>query len=283
MKKSIIFVLVLLCGHAWGVWTVVQNPVTVSAVPGPATCIISSANCTLTLTQATTAGNTGKVFFMANGAASTQELITSIVDNLGNSYTVPVDGFGNHLGALFSTAHSIDMGYTLNLPGGATSITVTRQGNNFGTVNWNIAFVEEHHTLSNVRLTAIGTRTQSTGSTSVAGVTLTLDVSNNAVTQYICGGAGENAVTAPFNGSVVFADHFGVASASTTSNTAPTWTATTSGTAALGAVAFTEYTPAVPNHCASCDISLYRDEFSLPARKKENHEKSFLCAFNTSY
>lgn len=233
MRQILVIFISLCCSlPSWATWTVVQHKKSTA-------CTTSSATCSVTMTSTGT-GNVIVIGFTLVGDINEQ--IVSVSG--GGSYTHPAGCHATDSAGTFSS----DCAYTLASTSGTTSITVTRT--DATTFGWTVAATELSFTAGPVSVDT-GTpqvRDQSTNTTTPAGVTLTLAGSNDAIYQIIKGTGTVSAATSPYDVNNDFLTSSGFATAiNTVSGTAPTWTQSSNGKAALSAIAFTESSSAATN------------------------------------
>ena len=216
---------------AFATWTVVQQFIS------PANCPAGTLTCTLTVTS-TGSGHVIVLFLEINGVAAVATTISAAVDSAGSVYTL-----GSTFGCnVFISQHAADCAITLSSVAGATIVSVTRS-NNTGAPQYKIGGIELAFTNGPPVIDVVGTRTDSVGSGTHVGVTLTPTGANDVILQAAVTGPSLSSITSPYTGQ--FSDHFGIAySLNTVDGTAPTWTETSpqTGVAALTAIAIREST-----------------------------------------
>lgn len=223
IKRSLIVVMVMcLSSQMWATWTVVQHKIS-------SACSTVSSTCAVTVTST----GAGHVIVIGMGIQLNTDQIVSVSG--GGTYTHPATACHG----ADSTVKGTDCAYTLSSTSGTTSITVTRTSTT--AVNWTVAATELSFTSGPVSVDTgtPGVRDQTTTTTSPAGVTLTINGTNDAIFQMITG-TTLTAVTSPYSTAVDFLTNYGFAtSINSVSGVAPTWTQTSSR-ASLSAIAFTE-------------------------------------------
>ena len=184
-------------------------------------------------------GTTCAVTVTSTGAGHLLVFAALIGNTTSTLSSVSGDGTWTVCGASCRSVSSVtttEMGYILSATGGATTITGTLSA----TSPWSAAVLEYSYTSGPISVDAQGHREQTTGTTSCAGVTLTLTGTNDVIVQIANPSGSISAVTSPYTSPADFPGGNGVAgSINTTSGTAPTWTQTSS-TDALSAIAFKE-------------------------------------------
>ena len=200
-------------------------------------CVTSSNSCSITSLN-TTAGHL-VVFGMTNGAG-----------NHISSVTLPISG-GNIFcfgcaGGIFTscfvtdaaTSFTSDCGYTFGVTtSSGTTFTIVRD--TIATAGWRVWYAElAKSTGCTISLDAVGTRDQTTNSTSPIGVTLSIAGPSDAIVQEVGVGSGVTAVTSPYSTNFLHGGTQGVAlSINTSSGAPPTWTVT-NNKSALSGIAF---------------------------------------------
>jgi hypothetical protein len=198
--------------------------------PAVVACGTSVTTCTLTVSALGIGNFAAVVCSFANTTGTMSSMTgggTNWVRNAGSRATDTTAAVG--IEAMYQTVLTV----------ADTSVVVTFNAAQTGA---RCQLVEYSHTLDVVMLDTVGSRDQSSAVTNPAGVTLTLATngSDETIVQYIVSAGTVSAISGSYTNPADFSTTFGVAGViNTNSGTAPTWT-TTSGRAALGALAFRE-------------------------------------------
>jgi hypothetical protein len=222
MRRALIAIFVLISFPVWaGTFANIQKPCNTA-------CPTSGTTCAVTVTSTGT-GHIMVAIAFRDTAGATQTI--SSVSGAG-TWVHPTGANG-----VDATAGSSDSAYNLSSTSGVTSITLTLSA--AVATTWAACVEEYSFTASGVAFDVAGSRDQSTAAANFTGVGLTLAGGNQLIVQYGNDSGTCSGVSAGY-GDTVFPNNNCLADAlNTSSGTAPTWTST-SGRAALGAIAFKE-------------------------------------------
>lgn len=223
-------------------WTLVQHPRNNNCA--------STTTCTITLTQNTGTGHLiviGLTVFSTSGTPT----ISSVNAGAG-TFVANVSACSIHAGAGSQTGVSCT--YTLASVSGAASITINYSNGNATSGFTRAAAFEYSFTGSSIALDTANKADDGTA-TNPAGVALTLTGTNDIIAQYVCTAGTASAISGAYTNPADFQGGDGWAGAiNTTTGTAPTWTATATGSSvSAAAIAFNEVSN---GHCAACDLSM---------------------------
>lgn len=219
MKKIILLCLLvfLFTLPSFATFTVVQNVMSTA-------CGITNQSCAITVAS-TGSGNT--IVVSANGIIA-NDFITAVSG--GGTYTIPVA-----CQATDAAPKSSSIAYTTASTSGTTSITITKTTTTSGA--WRVTATELSST-GTITFDTCNGRDQNTSTTSMAGATLTLSGSNDAIVQAASGGVISAVAPACYSSNFTTGSTFAEAVCiNTNSGTAPTWTQG-SGRGALTGIAF---------------------------------------------
>jgi hypothetical protein len=226
MKRLILLFLLLLC-----LSSIANASFTLTQISNVTTCTTTSATCDATV------ASTGTGHLLVVGMTGTiNEPIVSVSGAGTWSLCASSSCF-----VIDNSNKSSDLAYCLSSTSGVTTITVTRGSTTSNT--WKVAVWEISFTGASVALDTQGTRAQTTNSSSVVGVALTLTGSNDIIFQLIKAGATTvNNISSPYTRNKTSAESSWASSLDTVSGTAPTWTLNSALRAAMSALAFKEVT-----------------------------------------
>lgn len=216
--KKLILSLLLLSTPAWATWSV--RTFTSHAC-------VAGASCAMTI-PSTTAGDLIVVMAYIGNAT---DKVTSVTDNGGSSYSLCAT---SSCYATDSSANGVDAAYCLSVVGGATSVTVNKTSSS----NALTLYVLQASHAGTAALDAVGTRLQTTNTTSPLGVALTLTGTNDVIVQGIHS-ASPTVLSGCYTSGGGTGNLLWQQCTNTTDGTAPTWT-TSNSKAQMNALAFTE-------------------------------------------
>jgi hypothetical protein len=216
---KLLLALLLLAHPASATWALVSSTTSTSN---------TGTSCNLTITST----GAGHLIVVIPTSTSTSQLSISSISG-GGTYTICNSGCQDFDSTLGGGVDGI--AYVLSSTSGVTSITCTLSGSASATYEIEYEF---SYTASSIALDTDGTRTDTSGNGTFAGVTLSPTGSNDVLLQACYPTNTATAITTytgTFPGGIGFGRLL-----NSTSGTAPTWTVSSGGRAAMAAIAFTE-------------------------------------------
>jgi hypothetical protein len=192
----------------------------------------STTNTGTTCSMTVTSTGAGHLIVVIPTSTSTSQLSISSISG-GGTYTICNSGCQDFDSTLGGGVDGI--AYVLSSSSGVTAITCTLSGSASQTYEIEYEF---SYTTSTISKDTNSTRTDTSGNTTFAGVTLSPSGSNDVLIQ-ACYPTNVATAISTYSGTFPGGIGFGRL-LNSTSGTAPTWTVNTGGRAAMGAIAFTE-------------------------------------------